>query len=366
MTTETDTTAAETTQLHLSSGNGPITRTILRTPLRDALASEIPIIDISSIFSPSLPERQSVAQRVRDAATNNGFFYISNHSVPASVTEECHEATLAFFRQDLKTKMEADTKKSVYFNGYKAPKTQRINPAEGIDVRESFSWGYDPRFDPSIEDVEGIPADARRYMRPEDFPWETTSHMPILKETIVRYFQSCLILARALTRTFALSLGLPEDTFDAKVKYPDTAFSANYYLPITPPTETSATQSVSIGSHTDFQLFTILWQDQNGGLEVLDRSGQWLRAKPIPGTMVVNIADYLQRITNDAYVSTVHRAVNRSGKERVSLPFFWGFGLHESCGVLDGCVKEGERKYEEIGCEEWVKRRAEAMMSVEE
>lgn len=119
---------------------------------------------------------------------------------------------------------------------------------------------------------------------------------------------------------------------------------------------------VSIGSHTDFQLFTILWQDDRGGLQVLNRQGQWIRAAPIPGTLVVNIADYLQRITNDRYVSTVHRAQNHSGRERVSLPFFVGFNWNESCAVLDSCVAPGEeKKYDEISCAEWVKRRARAM-----
>lgn len=91
-----------------------------------------------------------------------------------------------------------------------------------------------------------------------------------------------------------------------------------------------------------------------------------IRAAPIPGTFVVNIADYLQRITNDLYISTVHRAQNLSGEERISMPFFFGFGLHESCGVLNTCVKDGEKpKYDEIGCEAWVQRRARAMHQVE-
>jgi isopenicillin N synthase-like dioxygenase len=75
--------------------------------------------------------------------------------------------------------------------------------------------------------------------------------------------------------------------------------SVNYYAPIekTVPQPNEATK-VSIGSHTDFQLFTILWQDTAGGLQVLNRDGQWINAKPVEGTFVVNIADYLQRITN--------------------------------------------------------------------
>lgn len=111
----------------------------------------------------------------------------------------------------------------------------------------------------------------------------------------------------------------------------------------------------SIGSHTDFLM---LWQDDVGGLQVLNHEGQWIAAQPIEGTLVVNIGDYMQRITNDRHVSTVHRAKNWSGRERVSMPFFWGFGLHESCEVLESCLGEGgTSKYEKIRCVDWVASR---------
>lgn len=106
------------TQLRLSSGNGPITRTILNTPLRDALTSEIPIIDASATFSDDVTERKAVAGQIRDAAMNNGFFYITNHGIDSSITSEAHASCLEFFRQDLGTKMKADSSQSAYFNGF--------------------------------------------------------------------------------------------------------------------------------------------------------------------------------------------------------------------------------------------------------
>ncbi|KAI1488481.1 2OG-Fe(II) oxygenase [Biscogniauxia mediterranea] len=357
-----------TTQLRLSSGNGPVCRTVLATPLRDADPSEIPIIDISGIFSPALADRVSVANQIRDAATNIGFFYMKNHGIPSEVTDAACNACLDFFRQPSEIKERANVKQSNYFNGYKPPMSQRINPFESIDVRETFSWTYDPRYDPSVASLDGIPPHIARYLRCEDFHWDATANIPHFKEAVVRYWRSCLGLARALVQSFALSLGLPEDYFAEKFTHPDAALALNYYPPIPPPESSSAEggkdreAQVSIGSHTDFQLFTILWQDNNGGLQVLNRQGQWINARPIPGTFVVNIADYLQRITNDRYVSTVHRAQNWSGKERISMPFFFGFNLNESCGVLDSCVAEGEeKKYDEISCEDWVQRRARAM-----
>ncbi|KAI1169571.1 2OG-Fe(II) oxygenase [Nemania sp. FL0916] len=372
-----------TTQLRLASGNGPVSRTVLKTPPRDALPSDIPIIDVSGIFSDSLAARKTVASQIRDAATNNGFFYIKNHGIAPSIPEAARERLLAFMRQPAEVKERAHIGQSKYFNGWKPPGSQRINPFEKVDVRETFSWTYDPRFDLSVQDGDDIPPHIARYLRCEDFHWQATANLQGFQDAIVAYWRACLALARALVRAFALSLDLDEDFFAEKFTHPDAALALNYYPPLpTPPSPTQQKENdqeqgqgkvkeqgeeeVSIGSHTDFQLFTILWQDDAGGLQVLNREGQWLHARPVADTFVVNMADYMQRITNGRYVSTVHRALNRNPVERVSMPFFFGFNLNESCGVLDSCVAEGEEKrYEEIACEEWVMRRARAMHTVD-
>lgn len=355
----------QTTHLRLASGNGPVTRTVLCTPLRDAAPSEIPIIDISPIFSSSLSDRAGVAAQIRSAATNTGFFYIANHGIAPDVIEAAYQGCLDFFRQPDDVKESAHNRQSSYFNDWKPSRTTRVNPFESVDNRQSFSWTYDPEYDPSVADTSSIPQEISRFFRTETngFPWKATDNIPHFQAAVLTYWRACLALARKLVRAFALSLDLPEDFFDDKFAYPDASLALNYY-PSLPPSSTSteaAAGEVSIGSHTDFQLFTILWQDASGGLQVLSRQGQWMNARPVPGTFVVNIGDYLQRITNDRYVSTVHRAQNRSGKERISMPFFFGFGMHESCGVLDTCVGEGGgKKYEEISCRDWVIKRLTA------
>lgn len=95
-----------------------------------------------------------------------------------------------------------------------------------------------------------------------------------------------------------------------------------------------------IGAHTDVECFTIVTQDATGGLEVLSKTGNWIKAQPIPGSFVVNIADCFMRQTNDFFVSTLHRVINKSGKERYSAPFFFGFDRKKLLELIPTCVSE--------------------------
>lgn len=122
-------------------------------------------------------------------------------------------------------------------------------------------------------------------------------------------------LARRLVRVFALALDLPEEYFDSLTTYPGSDGVFNYY-PGVLGAQAALDEDIGLGSHTDLQCFTLLWQDSLGGLQVLTKDGQWIKASPVPETFVVNIGDYLMRLTNDRFQSTVHRVYNRSSLDR--------------------------------------------------
>src|ERR1044072_88884 len=75
-------------------------------------------------------------------------------------------------------------------------------------------------------------------------------------------------------------------------------------------------------AHTDTNAFTILAQDNNGGLEVRNRDNEWVAVPPIDGTLVVNVGEVLKVWSDGIFSSTLHRVINRSGRRRYSIPFF--------------------------------------------
>ena len=80
----------------------------------------------------------------------------------------------------------------------------------------------------------------------------------------------------------------------------------------------------SFSPHADYGAFTLLLQDDVGGLQARNAAGDWIDVPPIEGTLVVNIGDLFAMWTNDLYVSTLHQASNVSGRARLSVPFFAG------------------------------------------
>lgn len=269
------------TKLELRTALGPVYRDVLPDPPRDCTPDEIPVIDLTPLFSADILERQKVAIQIRSAAVNNGFFYIKNHGISAETIAKCKQQGLNFMKQPAERKKVISSREhSKYFNGYSGAATTNISPSESVDIRESFTFRYSPELDPDHPmDISEIPEEVRPWIRGEDFVWDGTAHLPDFKKDCVAYWGSCLTLARRLVKSFALSLGLEENYWDSKVTHPGADSVFNYYRPRSE--EEIEKKFVGLGSHTDLQLFTLLWQDGIGGLQVLTKDGQWIKVSRI-------------------------------------------------------------------------------------
>ncbi|KAH6976434.1 2OG-Fe(II) oxygenase superfamily protein [Ilyonectria sp. MPI-CAGE-AT-0026] len=353
--------ATESYKLELLTPYGPVFRDVLKTAPRDCDSSEVPTIDLSNVRG-SDQERQALAKTIREAAENTGFFYIKNHGIPKAHIEAALKQAHTFFSQSTEKKAEVSYKQSKHFNGWSERRATSISPTESKDHREGFSFRYDPKYDPETKDLDAVPEDVKQWLRGEDFVWDRNAHLPDFKNDMLAYWRSCLTLARSLIRIFAIALDAPEDYFDDVITYPGSDGVVNYYPKNTEAKE--ATIDVGLGAHTDLQCFTLLWQDDVGGLQVLTKEGQWIKVPPVQDTFVVNIGDFLMRLSNDRFQSTVHRVFNYAPEDRYSMPFFFGFNFNEKCTVLPSCTsEENPPKYDPISCGDWCRLRFEKTYS---
>ncbi|KAF3011098.1 hypothetical protein E8E13_011316 [Curvularia kusanoi] len=285
----------------------------------------IPIIDVSKIYSDEIEDRKAVAEEIRQASKDIGFFYMVNHGIEPSYSEEAFKQAKRFFAltEDRKMKVFTGLVPNEYV-GFHPMKHYNRNGWKYRDLSEAYNWAYDATQDPDAVD------------KSEESIGIWPNDLPGFREGLYAYHTRLLQLSRRLTRIFALALHLPEDYFDEYIKRPEAGMRILHY----PEQTHSADEQQGIGAHTDVECFTIVTQDDSGGLEVLSKSGNWIKADPVPGSFVVNIADCFMRQTNDFFVSTVHRVINKSGKERYSAPFFFGFDRQKLLEPVPTCVSE--------------------------
>ncbi|KAM5354057.1 hypothetical protein ACJ41O_000707 [Fusarium nematophilum] len=307
-------------RLPLRSYEGLSYRLVSTKPARDCTPEEIPIIDLGGM-SGDLQARLALAAQVLGAAETSGFFYIKNHGIPDSVIQET------------------------------------LKVSKRVDRKESFSFHYKPEFDPVHRySLSKVPRNVIDHIPKDDCIW-TPVGLPHMQETYLSHWRSCLGLARGLIRIIALALNLPEDYFDRCTTYPGADFAVNFY-PGHGDDEIADPDEVGVGAHTDLQILTLLWQDEHGGLQVLNSSDEWIHAPPIEGTLVVNIGDFFMRLTNDRLKSTVHRVIQHGREDRYSIPFFFGFNFDERLGVVPTCVdSDHPAKYEPVMCGELIAKR---------
>lgn len=123
--------------------------------------------------------------------------------------------------------------------------------------------------------------------------------------------------------------------------------------------------AVRFGEHTDFGTITLLLQDQPGGLQLQNSSGEWHEINSSPTDLVVLFGDTFQRWTNDRLCAGKHRVVSpvasRNEKEtgeRYSIAYFCKANRDQSIGPLPDLMAAGDTaKYEDLTAEEYNQRR---------
>lgn len=269
----------------------------------------LPIIDFAGVRSGDAAAMRKAACEVYQACTTAGFFYIRNHGVPQRVIDAAVAAGAAFFRQPIERKREVAVNHR--HRGFNQMGDATMYGARKPDYKEFYSIGLElPEDDPNV--LAGEPLRG-----PNNWP----AFLPEMRPALYGYYEAIGACGADLLRVVALSLGIAEEFFVPKYRKRLQRTQIVYYPP--QPAELGEDQ-FGVAPHTDYGCISLLWQDDNGGLEVFERSTKrWIDAVPVPGTLVINVGDLLARWTNDRFMSTPHRVVNRSGRERFSIATFY-------------------------------------------
>jgi isopenicillin N synthase-like dioxygenase len=311
-----------------------------RTERRSVTA--LPHIDITPfVCDGSTAERRRVATELRSACIDIGFFYLHGHGLASAELDEALEWAQRFFALPLETKLRVRSTKQpardcfVQIGGQGEYGTVP-------DLKERFSMGRDP--------IPGEPA--RGNYNAGESQWPDDKTLPGFATFMRAHVTRRVTLAQQLVRAFALSLDLPETYFDDMYRYLGGRMLLNYYPPVD--LATLQTNQWSFSPHTDYGAFTLLLQDDVGGLQARNAAGDWIDVPPERDTLIVNVGDMFAMWTNDLYTSSLHRAMNVQGEARVSIPFFTYPHGSTLITCLDTCRSAEEpARYEPVIAEDY-------------
>lgn len=261
----------------------------------DAL-STIPIIDFSKWSDASPTVQRSTAKSLASALQSIGFVNIINHGLSQSLLDEAFATSKRLFSLTLDQKMQAPHPPGPDIHrGYSSPGLEKVSQYTGgdtavgealravLDFKESYEVGSEHNTaQPNI--------------------WLPESTLPGFKSFALHFYHECDRVAKEILR--AITVGLELEKEDAGILMQAHSGLNNQlrllHYPAVAAEELEQGRTARIGAHSDWGSFTMLFQDDCGGLEVEDpnAAGRFLHVMPVPGACVVNVGDLLMRWTN--------------------------------------------------------------------
>lgn len=296
----------------------------------------IPVIDVGPLVA-GQQGATDVGRQLHEACQDVGFFYVSNHGVPAQTCQAVLNEAHAWFGLPEHVKKQILIRPDTHYRGY-----QQLG-ANVTRYEEGFQRDWHEAIDLYRElSPKALPAS------PIHGPNQWPTQLPSFDTALRDYISNMLHLGQHLMRGIALGLGLQPTYFEGEragqaqsywctrvIHYPPLAEGTSHRrreggireaaAAALQGAEVERSVQLSCGEHTDYGLLTLVNQDMHvSALQVKNQQGQWISADPIPGTFVCNIGDMLKVWSNGMYKPTPHRVINADpSRSRVSIPFFY-------------------------------------------
>jgi len=284
------------------------------------MSPRIPTLDIRRYDG----DRAAFVAELGAAYREWGFAGIRGHGIRQSLIDGAYEAFRAFFALPADVKAKYHVAGSGGARGYTPFGVETAKDSKYPDLKEFWHIGREIPRDSKYADV----------MAPNLWPTE----VPDFREHGYGLFEALDELGSRVLRSLALHIDLPETYFDDKTNFGNSILRPIHY----PPIVSADIPNVRAGAHEDINLITLLVGASAQGLEVRSHAGEWVTFTADADTIVVNIGDMLQRLTNHVYPSTTHRVTNPPGESarqpRYSVPFFLHPNPDFVIDVLPSCV----------------------------
>ncbi|OAY39564.1 feruloyl CoA ortho-hydroxylase F6H1-3 [Manihot esculenta] len=287
----------------------------------------IPVIDMSN-----WENDPKIAESVCEAAERFGFFQLVNHGVTLEVLEGVEDATHGFFG------LPAAVKRT-YSKELSPSNSVRFGTSFSPDSEKALEWkDYLSLFYVSDDEANAL--------------WP-----PQCKDECLEYMKKAEILCKKLLTALMERLNIKEiDEKKESLLMGSRRINLNYY-----PRCPNPQLTVGVGRHSDVSSLTFLLQDEIGGLYVRVNEGKgdedgWVHVPPIKGSLVINVGDALQILSNGRYRSVEHCVIASGSKNRISIPVFVNPKPTDVIGPLPELLAAGEKpKYKNILYSDYVK-----------
>ena len=287
----------------------------------------IPTINISSIGKNGFENSKSIIaiNKIKEACINIGFFQITGHGINQKDIKNICKIGNKFFNSSEKNKKKLAPKKwnKKNMNTYRGYFPNSVNGKEGLD----------------LGDLKITPHNLKKYRSPfiEYLDLNRSFDKSSIK-SLSNYFDDIFSLSEILFKGI-IKLYKKDDSISnrafSRLKTLST-LRFNYYPNQTKPVEISKQDGVALGceTHVDSGVFTVLYQDKKGGLQVQNRKNKkWYDVPFNKKALIVNTGLALEYLSKGKFKATNHRVLwNR--KKRMSVPFFfepsYDFRMHPS------------------------------------
>ena len=276
----------------------------------------IPTINISPIVKNDFESSKSIAtiNKIKKACINLGFFQVTGHGISQKNIKDICKVGNKFFNSSKKNKRKLSPKKwnPKNKNIYRGYFPNDVNGKEGLDIGDlKVTKKYAQRLKKQYVEYLNLNKSIDK------------KSIKVLSNYFDKIFILGEILFKSIIKLYKKNTISSKEVF-IRLKTLST-LRFNYYPNQAKPVEISKQDGIPLGceTHVDSGIFTILYQDKKGGLQVQNRkTKKWHDVPFNKNALVVNTGRALEFLSKGKFKATNHRVLWNKSK-RLSVPFFF-------------------------------------------